>query len=101
MNSLIFIVVMMAVVTYIPRMLPMVFLKDTKLRRYVQTFLGYIPYAALAALIFPGVIDSTGEKLSSIIGISVATILSYLRVNLIIVLGLSILSVVGFKLLFV
>jgi branched-subunit amino acid transport protein len=100
MNSLLFIVVMMSVVTYVPRMLPMVFLKDIRLRRYIQTFLGYIPYAALASLIFPGFINSTGEKPSAIIGISVATILSYFKVNLIVVLGLSVLSVVGFKLVF-
>ena len=39
-KSIFGVVVMMAVVTYIPRILTMVFLKDTNLRRYVQTFLG-------------------------------------------------------------
>lgn len=46
----------MFVVTYIPRMLPMVFTKDLVFPPLVERWLGYIPYAALAALILPGVL---------------------------------------------
>jgi branched-subunit amino acid transport protein len=46
----------MFLVTYIPRMMPMVFTKDLIFPPLLEKWLSYIPYAALGALIFPGVL---------------------------------------------
>jgi branched-subunit amino acid transport protein len=46
----------MFLVTYIPRLLPMVFTKDLVFPPLLEKWLSYIPYAALGALIFPGVL---------------------------------------------
>ena len=46
----------MALVTYIPRALPAVVVKRLKLSAKVEKFFRLIPYTAMAALIFPGVI---------------------------------------------
>jgi len=81
----IFLVVMMGLVTYIPRMLPIVLLKDAKLPPFWRAFFSYIPYAALASLIFPGIIYSTGNVFSGIFGGTISLILAYKRVNIIIV----------------
>ena len=50
-------IVLMMVVTYIPRLIPFLALggkKENPGNSRVKRFLSYIPYAALGALIFPG-----------------------------------------------
>ncbi|ALS78045.1 MULTISPECIES: AzlD domain-containing protein [Planococcus] len=45
----------MAVVTYIPRAIPLTFLEGRELPAAVQNVLRNIPYAVLGALIFPAI----------------------------------------------
>lgn len=51
----------MFAVTYIPRMIPMVFTKDISFPPLIERWLSFIPYAALAALILPGVLTVAPE----------------------------------------
>lgn len=83
--ELMLIVVLMAVVTYIPRMLPLVFLRDIKMPPYLRACLQFIPYAILGALIFPGALYSTGNIPTAVAGILGAAILAYCRLNLVLV----------------
>lgn len=46
----------MALVTYLPRLLPAIFLDRFRFPAWFKTWLKSIPYAALGALIFPGVL---------------------------------------------
>jgi branched-subunit amino acid transport protein len=46
----------MALVTYLPRLLPALFLDRIQFPAWFQKWLKSIPYAALGALIFPGVL---------------------------------------------
>jgi branched-subunit amino acid transport protein len=85
MVKLFTIVILMALATYIPRLIPMLFLNGIKLPPRLEVFLKYIPYAALGALIFPGVLDSTGDMPSALAGGMVSVILAYYRMNVIIV----------------
>lgn len=67
----------MAVVTYLIRMLPLtVFRKEIK-SRFVQSFLTYIPYAVLGAMTFPDVMYSTGNLWTAAVGVVVAVILAW------------------------
>lgn len=67
----------MAVVTYLIRMLPLtVFRKEIK-SRFVQSFLTYIPYAVLGAMTFPDVMYSTGNLWTAVAGVVVAVILAW------------------------
>ena len=93
MNSLWLLVIGMALVTYIPRMIPMVYLKDVKLSPRVKRFLEFIPYTVLACLIFPGILTSAGSTTSAIIGGAVAGLFALKGFNLIIVVLGSIASV--------
>lgn len=78
----------MALVTYLPRMLPLVLLRNSSLPAAVIRFMKFIPYAALAALIFPGVLNSTGGQLeAAIAGTAAALWLAYLEVNLMLVVA--------------
>ena len=67
----------MAVVTYLIRMLPLtVFRREIK-SRFVQSFLTYIPYAVLGAMTFPDVMYSTGNLWTASAGVVVAVILAW------------------------
>ena len=58
----------MAVVTYIPRAIPAVFIGKLKFRGRLEAFLQLIPYTAMAALIFPGI--WTTDPARPVIGIA-------------------------------
>ena len=49
-------VLMMAAVTYIPRAIPAALFHKIRFGRRVEKFLKLIPYTAMSALIFPGII---------------------------------------------
>lgn len=76
---------LMALVTYLPRVLPMaVFRKEIKLT-YIKSFLYYVPYAVLAALTFPDIFTSTNSIPSAICGTAVALFLAYKEKSLVVV----------------
>ncbi len=70
-------ILVMAGVTYLIRMLPMVIFRQKIENRFVQSFLFYIPYAVLGAMTFPGIFTSTSSLWSAITGTVVAVILSF------------------------
>lgn len=87
--NLLFLILAMALVTYVPRMLPMVLLRQVSLPAYIRRFMQLIPYAALGALIFPGVLTSTGANHMepAIVGSTVAVLLAWFGTNLILVVA--------------
>ena len=56
--EIIIIILGMAVVTYIPRYLPIMILTKFDLSPKIKTWLSYVPVAVLSALLFPGVLLS-------------------------------------------
>jgi branched-subunit amino acid transport protein len=81
----IFLILGMAVVTYIPRALPAVFIDRIKPSPKVGKFLRLIPYTAMAALIFPGVLYVDTERPEiGIVGGAAAVILAWLKCPVII-----------------
>jgi branched-chain amino acid transport len=73
---------LMALVTYIPRVLPLILFRRHIENRFFQSFLLYMPYAILAAMVFPDVFSSTGGLISAICGTAVALVMSYFRFGL-------------------
>ena len=71
-------VLVMAVVTYLIRMLPMALCTGRLKSRFIQSFLFYVPYAVLGAMTFPAIFSSTGSGLSAAAGCVVALALAYL-----------------------
>lgn len=67
----------MALVTYLIRMLPLVIFKKKIESAFVKSFLHYVPYAVLAAMTFPTIFTSTASPYSAIAGTIVAVILSF------------------------
>jgi branched-subunit amino acid transport protein len=74
----------MMLVTFIPRLLPLMTLSERSINPLLKKFLLYIPYTALGALIVRGVMQSTSGMMAvTLVGIGVATALSWLRGGLI------------------
>lgn len=67
----------MALVTYLPRMLPLVLLRKKIESRWLQSFLYYIPYAVLAAMTLPDLLFSTGQLTSALLGGGLAIVLAW------------------------
>lgn len=61
-------VVVMAVMTYLPRMLPLTFFKKEIHSRFIRSILYYVPYAVLSALTFPSILYATGHISSALVG---------------------------------
>jgi len=72
-------IAVMALTTYLIRMLPMVIFRKKISNRWVQSFLYYVPYTVLAAMTFPAIFSSTGSKESAVAGCIVAVLLAYFK----------------------
>jgi len=83
----------MAGVTYLVRMLPLVCFRRRITSRFVRSFLYYIPYTVLAVMTFPAVFYSTGSILSAAVGTAVGVILALFRRGLLTVAAGSAVSV--------
>ena len=71
-------ILVMAGVTYLIRMLPLVLFKREITSPFVKSFLYYVPYACLAAMTFPAILTATaGGIISGAAGLIVALIVAY------------------------
>lgn len=70
-------IAVMAAVTHLPRILPLVVFRKRIKSEFIQSFLAYMPYGVLAAMIFPAVLNSTGGLISAVCGLAVALIMSW------------------------
>ena len=68
----------MAGVTYLIRVLPLVLFKKEITSPFVKSFLYYVPYACLAAMTFPAILTATSAGIvSGIAALIVALIAAY------------------------
>ena len=96
LGFMVLMIVVMAGITYLIRMIPLVFFRKKIRSKYVLSVLYYIPYAVLSAMTFPYVFYSTGNTWAAIIGTAVALIASVCRQSLIVVAILSCITVLCF-----
>lgn len=89
-------IIVMTVVTYLIRMIPLVFFRKKITSRYVKSLLYYIPYAVLSAMTFPYIFYSTGNVWTAVIGTAVALIAATCKQSLIVVAILSCIAVLVF-----
>ncbi len=79
MNILLLIFLMM-LVTYIPRMLPSQITDKLRIGKKFRKYLELIPYTAMAALIFPGVVSVDANLwYIGVVGALVAVLLSLVK----------------------
>lgn len=100
-------IAIMALVTYIPRAIPIAFIHKKITNVWFRSFLYYVPYAVLAALTFPSIFyclsaggNTNGALYLALIGTVVAIALSYFKMPLYIVALASVAVVFGFSFIF-
>ena len=74
MNIYIYIAAM-ALTTYLVRMLPLTVFRKPIRSRFFRSFLHYVPYACLAAMTFPAILQDTASVLSGAAALAVAIVL--------------------------
>jgi len=89
MSRLYMYIILMAVVTYLIRALPLTLIRKEIKSRFIKSFLYYVPYATLAAMTFPAILNATDYVISSVVGFAVALILAFNRRSLLTVAGFS------------
>lgn len=79
-NKIMILILGMALVAFIPRAVPAVLVDKMNFGPKTEKFLRLIPYTAMAALIFPGVLSVDSSKpIIGIVGALVAAVLAWRR----------------------
>ena len=73
----------MALVTYLIRMLPLAFFRKKITSPFLLGVLHYMPFAVLGTMTVPAIFTSTGDPVSSTVGFLAALILGFKRRSLI------------------
>ncbi|GMB08838.1 branched-subunit amino acid transport protein [Thermolongibacillus altinsuensis] len=96
MDNLIWLILAMGAVTYVPRMLPFVLFEKWSLPPFLQGVLKNVPYAMLGALIVPGIFLVQDDPLFGVIGFVVAFLVAFLGANVTIVVLVTIIVLAGY-----
>ena len=91
-NTLIYIAVM-AIVTYLIRMLPLALIKKKITNKFFRSFLYYVPFVTLAVMTFPAILGATDSVWSALAGFIVAIVAALINGSLPVVSALSCVAV--------
>lgn len=96
--EIVWMIIGMGLVTYIPRMLPFVLFKGKELPSFLQGVLKNVPFATLGALIFPGILLIQEDIWYGILGAAAAFLTAFLGANVIVVVlsSIAVLTVYSF-----
>lgn len=81
-NSVYLYVLVMALVTYLIRLIPLTIFRREIKNRFVRSFLYYMPYVTLAVMTFPAILSATGNPISSGVGLLAAGLIAWFDGNL-------------------
>lgn len=84
-REIVWMIIGMGAVTYIPRLLPFILFKGKELPVFIQRVLKNVPYATLGALIFPGILFIGKDIWYGLLGAVAAFLAAYLGANVIVV----------------
>ena len=59
-------IAVMAIVTYLIRVLPLTLVRREIKNVYIRSFLYYVPYVTLSVMTFPSMMDATGSQWSGL-----------------------------------
>lgn len=83
MRNIYLYLLVMAGVTYAIRVIPLTLLRGKIKNRFLQSFLYYIPYATLAVMTFPAVLNATQVPLAGALAMVVGIIVAWRGAKLI------------------
>lgn len=77
--------IVMAGVTYLIRVIPLVLIRKKITSRFLKSFLYYVPYTVLSAMTFPAIFYATNHRISAVAACLTAILLALRRRGLIVV----------------
>lgn len=80
-NTYIYILIM-ALVTYAIRVLPLTLIKKRINNQFIQSFLYYVPSVTLAVMTFPAIIHATQSPISGLLALLTGVIAAWLGASL-------------------
>lgn len=78
-------ILVMALTTYLIRVVPMVLLKKPIRSVFLRSFLHYVPIACLTAMTFPAILFAADHLVSGLLGLAVGILLAFKDKSLIVV----------------
>ncbi len=75
-------IAVMAVVTYLIRVLPLTLIRKKITNVTLRSFLYYVPYVTLAIMTFPAIINVTNSIWSGIAALVIGVLLAYFGISL-------------------
>lgn len=75
-------ILVMALVTYLIRMIPLTFFRKRITSPFIRSMLYYLPYSVLSAMVIPSVFASTGSVITAAVGLAAALVLAFFRRSL-------------------
>ncbi|MBQ4106487.1 MAG: AzlD domain-containing protein [Lentisphaeria bacterium] len=75
-------IAVMSIVTFLIRVLPLTLLRQPITNRFIRSFLYYVPYATLAVMTFPAILEVTQSPLAGLAALLIGTIAAWLRAGL-------------------
>lgn len=82
-------IAVMALTTYLVRMLPLTLFQKEIKNRFLKSFLAYVPCACLTAMTFPAILYATDHIAGGAVGLAVAVLLAFRGKGLVTVAALS------------
>ncbi len=78
-------IAIVAIVTYLVRVLPLTLIRREIRNRFIRSFLFYVPYVTLAAMTFPAIVNATHSIWSGIAALAVGVVVAWVSGNLFLV----------------
>lgn len=75
-------ILVMALVTYLIRVLPLTLIRRQISNRFLRSFLYYVPYVTLAVMTFPAILEATNSPISGALALIVGLILAWFGASL-------------------
>lgn len=75
-------IALMAAITYLIRVSPLVFLRRKIKNRTLRSFLYYVPYVTLAVMTFPAILEATASPVAALCAFALALVLAWRGVGL-------------------
>lgn len=75
-NTYVYIAIM-AIVTYLIRVLPLTLVRKEIKNIYIRSFLYYVPYVTLSVMTFPAILDATSSRWSGLAALLIGMLLAW------------------------
>lgn len=75
-------ILIMALTTFLIRVLPLTLIRRKITNRFLQSFLYYVPYVTLAVMTFPAIVEATQSQLSGLLALVFGIIAAWLGLGM-------------------